>query len=57
MNIKKIEIKLKSGYITEFESYTFLSYIFSIAFAMDKKKVIQIFEKFKNKQLPFVVSN
>ena len=53
MNIKKIEIKLKSGYITEFESDTFLSYIFSIAFAMDKKEVIQIFKNLKIKSFLF----
>jgi hypothetical protein len=55
--MKKIIINFQSGYLTPLESDTLLGYLFALAFARQNEKIQQIFDDFKNKKPPFLISN
>lgn len=53
MELKKIEFKFSSGYITPLESDTILWYVF----ANDFENLQEIHNKFANGEVPFMISN
>ncbi len=55
--MKKILLTFQSSYITPLESDTLLGHLFALAFARHDEGIKQIFEDFKNKKPPFLISN
>ncbi len=57
MEYKKIILKPKSWIITALESDTILSYVFAWSFLQKNDKIINIFENFKEWEIPFLITN
>jgi len=57
MIYKKITINPKSWFITPWESDTILSYVFAWAFMQNRWDIIKIFEDFRAKNPPFLITN
>ena len=57
MLYKKIELYPKTWIKTPLESDTILWYVFAFGFVQDNNEIIEIFEDYKNWNLPFVITN